>query len=371
MGSEVLLLGYGVVCLSMIFFNILQSLVMHRNDLKRNERSLYLEEVLAEQFRKIENKIPADEKHYKDLGKLLKKLPYLLAFDRMLENGDITIRNTEFSEYLNNLQPVLVDVAKTYMKREEIQAAYYAHFLTKHRMIIHSSNTAIQQIMMDCMKKKSLYCRVNGFRGLCMFGEMSTIVEAVKINDQHEASFHGKLLTEILLTYTGEHNRLITEFWKVMKEYSIDTKVALMNYIRLSSGDYSEKFLQILRDTTQHKELRLAAVRYLGRHIFDPAKQNLIELVLEEDDIHWEYAAIAASALAKYSDEEVVAALTKAMSSSQWFVRFNAANSLKAQRLDYEDLIEVVHKGDRYAREMVMYRLMARERDEKAKGEQP
>ena len=78
--------------------------------------------------------------------------------------------------------------------------------------------------------------------------------------------------------------------------------------------------------------------------------------------------SIAASSLARYEGDHVISALTKAMSSEQWYVRYNAANSLKAKRLEYEDLIEVVHTGDRYAREMVMYRLLAREQEESMEG---
>ena len=47
----------------------------------------------------------------------------------------------------------------------------------------------------------------------------------------------------------------------------------------------------------------------------------------------------------------------EAAHSSNWYVRLNAAISLEAHQLDYSDLIEVVGGNDRYAREMMMYRL--------------
>ena len=51
------------------------------------------------------------------------------------------------------------------------------------------------------------------------------------------------------------------------------------------------------------------------------------------------------------------AALIHAVHSANWYVRFNAANSLEALHLDYTDLIDVLSGSDRYAREMIMYRL--------------
>ena len=47
----------------------------------------------------------------------------------------------------------------------------------------------------------------------------------------------------------------------------------------------------------------------------------------------------------------------EAMHSGNWHVRYNAAVSLEARDLDYSALIEVVGGRDRYAREMMMYRL--------------
>lgn len=60
-------------------------------------------------------------------------------------------------------------------------------------------------------------------------------------------------------------------------------------------------------------------------------------------------------------------ALTKAIYSSNWYVRSNAAASLAQQGLDYSDLIGVVAGGDRYVREMMLYQLdLRRERTEAA-----
>ena len=50
-------------------------------------------------------------------------------------------------------------------------------------------------------------------------------------------------------------------------------------------------------------------------------------------------------------------ALMEAMHSGNWYVRYNAAVSLEAHGLSYSDLIELVGGRDRYAREMLTYRL--------------
>ena len=50
-------------------------------------------------------------------------------------------------------------------------------------------------------------------------------------------------------------------------------------------------------------------------------------------------------------------ALKRAMSNASWYIRFNAARSLEAFQLTYQDLGDVMDSGDRYAREILQYRL--------------
>ena len=48
------------------------------------------------------------------------------------------------------------------------------------------------------------------------------------------------------------------------------------------------------------------------------------------------------------------------MRSANWYVRNNAAASLEAQGLSYEEMFRVLGGDDRYAREMLSYRLEAK-----------
>ena len=114
---------------------------------------------------------------------------------------------------------------------------------------------------------------------------------------------------------------------------------------------------QILRDRGRDKELRFAAIRYFGRYPDPEMRSALLEFVRDPDPLRWEYAAISAAALARYPGQEVVDGLMRAMSSPSWYVRYNASASLEAHGLSYEELLQVLGGGDRYAREMLTYRL--------------
>ena len=74
----------------------------------------------------------------------------------------------------------------------------------------------------------------------------------------------------------------------------------------------------------------------------------------------WEYTTVSVSALAGYSGERVIDALKNALHSANWYVRYAAAVSLEALQVTYDDLIDIMNGNDRYAREMITYRLESR-----------
>ena len=65
----------------------------------------------------------------------------------------------------------------------------------------------------------------------------------------------------------------------------------------------------------------------------------------------------------------MVDALLRAMNSANWYIRSNASASLEAHGLTYEEMFRVLDGEDRYAREMLTYRLELRRLTEEAAAE--
>lgn len=156
-------------------------------------------------------------------------------------------------------------------------------------------------------------------------GTPEIVAEALRIADDGSVFLHEKLITEGLLSYTGDYHALIEQLWKKMTRYSPHTQLAILNYIRFRSGDYQREMYEIMMDKKAHKELRLAA-----------------------------------SSLASYEGKAVVGALKEALRSSNWYVRYAAAQSLEHLHVNYGDVVDITAGSDRYAREMLMYRLESR-----------
>lgn len=371
MGTEVLLYGYGFVCLSMLAFNILYNLAMKGSQRRLERKGTHLAVRMESQLRRIRQGLPVEPGHLSFLRRRLTRVGCLLAFDRALERLPDRESDPAAALYLHQIHPVLLQLAMLYWKRDSLQAAYFAYFLARHRLEQGMPMDSLQEIMVAYMKKDNLYCRMNALQALYAFGSPERVAEAVLLQDRTGAFFHEKVLTDGLLSFQGDHGRLIRLLWAEFERVSDKTRLSILNYIRFRTGDYRREMYDIMQDPARDKELRLSALRYFGRYQYPPARAALIAFVRSRDAAHWEYAAVAATVLAQYPGEDTAAALMEAVHSANWYVRYNAAASLEHLQLHYSDLIQVMGGRDRYAREMMMYRLDARnlEREEARRRE--
>lgn len=372
MGSEVLLYGYTAVCVSMLVFNILYYLSLNGRNRRMERVSRRFERRVDSQLERLRQGDGLESGHLPYLRRKLCRIANLTAFDKMMERrwnpdegGELS---PEVSEYYRRIQPVILHLAVVYRGREDIQAAYFAWFLARHRMNRRMELDAVQDILVDYMNQNSLYCRVNAFQALCKLGSPQCVARAVAVLDRNRKFFHDKLLTDSLLAFTGSHRELTFLLLEQFGGFSVQTRLSILNYVRFSSGDYCEWVLRRMDDPEEDKELRLSAIRYFGRYTYPPAKPALLAFAADRDPLHWEYVAVSVTALASYEGEDVVDALTGAIYSSNWYVRSNAAASLTARGLKYDDLIAVVGGGDRYVREMMLYQLQLRQAGGETEG---
>ena len=104
-------------------------------------------------------------------------------------------------------------------------------------------------------------------------------------------------------------------------------------------------------------EVAYSCIRYFGKYHYEPAFSYLIAFAEHSEESRWEYTAIAASALGNYPGKRTEEALKSLLSSRNWYIRYNASESVEKLGLDYTDLIDIFEGEDRYAREIMRYRL--------------
>lgn len=365
MGAEVLLYGYGLVCISMLVFNLLYMVHLHTDDRRRVHRTDWFRRQAASQLETIRSGGQASARHLQMLRRRLARVSHLLAFDRLLDELDG--RDPAVRQYIQQFEPVCLDLARAYLRRENTQAAYFCHFLYRHQLQRFMPAEQIQQLLLSYLQKDSLYCRVNALKALCTFGNPSVVTDALlRLQNRDEGQIREKLVTETLCSYTGDSDALIAQLLQSFDRFSLHVQRAILDYIRFTSGNYCDQMLALLQDDSRNKELHFPAIRYLGRYPYEPARALLLCLARDDDPVRWEYEAVSAAALAGYTGQDVQEALVQALQSPNWYVRYNASASLERQGLSYKSLLGRLRADDRYAREMLTYRLEQRRLEQQA-----
>ena len=357
MRIEMMIYIYGAVCLSMIGFNILYNLSLKRYEPRMEKRSRKIKSLVEIQLNAIREGKSVDPKHLSYLQRSLRRINNLIAFDRILKPLCEDGHDDAGTKYLVQIRPVILYLAVFYDHRDTMQATYFSFFLSRYMIKEKRPIDSIQDILLGYLKKENLYCSVNVLCALYAFGNAEYIIKALKIQDEGNVFIHEKILTEGLLSFSGNHEHLIGRLWENMDSYSEHTQLAILNYIRFQSGGYKEEMFTVMQDKAKGKELRLSAIRYFGRYAYEPALEPLLSFASDKELSNWEYAMVSISSLARYRGERVLGTLKQALHSSNWYIRQSASVSLEAQGVDYSSLMDVIAGSDRYAREMITYRL--------------
>ncbi len=356
MGSEIFLYGYGIVCISMLIYNILYNFYSRSSNQRLEKHAEKLSKRVQVQLQNGVREGVVALSHQRYMRRKLSKITQLLAFEHFLEEEADPEEN---GVYLQEMRGVFQQLADIYRRRESTQAAYFCYFISHHAKALEAEE--LREKIVSYMEKDSLYCRVHALKALCAFGDPESVVDALLLMERKQgAELHEKVIVEILLIFQGEADLLIECLWKDIKQFSVRIQRALLDYIRFQSGKYGDEMLAIMENEALDKELRFAAIRYFGKYPDPRAKDTLLSFTRDLDSLKWEFTAISASSLARYEGTDVIEALIAAMHSANWYVRYNAAASLEAQGLSYGQLLEVLQGDDRYARDMLAYRLEVR-----------
>ena len=352
MKVEILLYVYLAVCLSMIVFNIVHAVVLKRRDVRTERVSAGLERHVRAQIERA----GADEKHLKYMMRKLRRVGNMIAFDKMLE--PMYIENAgRTRDYLYSLDSVIIALTAYYSGRGGIEAAYFPYIIKKYRLIAHRPFPSITGTLISMLRSPSIYCRENAMQALYTTGDADCIMEALTVIDSSSDFYHGKMLSDGLLNFAGSARELNGKITAGFDGFSPSMQVVLLNYLRFCDSGYGCFAYGLLRDGTRDDEVRYACIRYLGKFPLEEARDYILSLAECTDAARWEYAAIASSALAAYPGEKTEERLKQNLYSPNWYIRLNSADSLDRQGFTYEKLADVIDGKDRYASEMLRYRL--------------
>ena len=115
MGSEILLYGYGLVCLSMLVFNIIYNITLKGSDMRMEKRVQHYEAQALIQVQRVRRKEPMEKRYFTWLRYRLFRVKNLIAFDRVMDQIDDDGDEAE-RQYWERILDVLLKLARTYQR---------------------------------------------------------------------------------------------------------------------------------------------------------------------------------------------------------------------------------------------------------------
>ena len=354
MKVEILIYAYLAVCAAMIVFNIVCIFVFRHKDKKLDRYSEAFELRVKEQIRSG----GADAEHKRLLKRRLMHIDYLAAFDKAL--GELYDEYPEKTrQYIESVASVFAELMPRYVKRNNFYAAYFPYIIKRYRIFEGRDVGQINDILLSLVKDSSLYCRENALQAIYSVGDAELAADALGILDKSGYYHNSKLISDGLLEFRGDRAELSRVLRSRFGGFSEKMQVSILDFFRFSPGaeELCEWMLMLMTSRDIGDEAAYSCIRYFGKYAYAPAYPYLLDYAEAADAEKWEYTAISASALAAYPCEKTEDTLKMLLHSRNWYVRFNASQSLESMGVGYDDLIDILEGGDRYAAEIMQYRL--------------
>lgn len=366
MNIEIIIFIYIYICICVVIFDLIFVIRVRYSDWILEKRAKDIINKIRMQIYtlRIANKCDdAIQEFFKDK---LCKVSYLMAFEKAVKK----LRHTDdLNLYFNKNIDIFSKIASKYLKDKNENKAYFCYMLYTLNLGERSKSMTIEEkksrdlladIINYYIRSESIYVRENSFKAILSMGNHQKVVDSLNIINRDPNYQMEKLLADGLVTFNGEHKLLVEELFRTFDDFSIVIQVAIVNYLRLlkdkntNEERYYKKLYFYLINKDSDKELKLAIIRYFRKYTYEPALDTIIDLVKNENIEFWELSAVSASTLESYPCDKTIDALKSAIGSSNWYIRFNAAESLIKMGIDCKELIE--NNEDNYAKEMIEYR---------------
>lgn len=354
---EMILYFYMASCIAVLVFNLLYIAVDQIQKRQQGRRHLDLETEILRQMKVCRKQGTVEDSHVEAMKRRLVRLRSLKVFEESLEKVREEASDRLFRLYLLRMRGVFLYLTDIYAKRDVIEKAYYCSIIEKFLVDAQGQGTdGIIEFLLYMAAQGDVYVRENALKALYRMGNPDAILSAWRIMSDNEINHSLKLLSDGLLKFSGDKETLAWLLWRNRGDVSTHLELAAMQFIRFSSGDFQQEFLELLDREEEEKELRLEAIRYLRRFPYEPAREILQNFIRYQEFIDWEYAAMAASSLSCYPGEDTVSCLKEGLSAVNWYVRLNCAEALiNGLKLPKLRLFDIYNGRDRYAREILHY----------------
>lgn len=293
----------------------------------------------------------------KKLISKMRKVSFITIFhDIVMERLKKEETRDVMQQWIWDNRDIFIDIMDIYVEtKRSNRRAFYAYMVWQYRLCGENETDIFVRTMQYLVMDRSMYCRENALCALYTCGNAENVAKAYLLMMKNDIHHSQKLVTDGLLTFQGSHEELGEALWASHKQFTSDYEVAFINYIRMATGGFEERFMEMAKDHSIDLEVRLAIIRYFRSHPYEEATLFMREVVQHWKDYDWEISAQGALALEKNREMRTIKALTEGCRSTNWYVRKNAAESLL--KVTDDELIRAIiaDEKDRYAKDMLQY----------------
>ncbi|MBU9745352.1 HEAT repeat domain-containing protein [Lachnospiraceae bacterium ASD3451] len=350
---NILIYMYMVLCVCMLAFNAAYAGRRKWSDLHRPGKIKKWKERIGIL---IESGQPVNSKETKELMKTLAKPAQISLFYKAQQELWQEGKGERFLEWAAANRRIFITPCEKYSKKSVMYKAFYAFLIGQYKLCGTTQRDPFVRFMLQLVTEHSIYCRENALQALYANAPAAIVIRAYQLMVRQEIEHSSKLVTDGLLAFAGDRVELAGLLWDHWNEFPPFYQTAFINFIRLVTGGFGRRFLPLLREETD-REVQFAVIRYYRRYHYEEAGPVLCRMVMEWNIDDWEFAALAAASLENYPGEDSIRALIQGMYSSNWYIRDNASDSLVRIGRDSVLLQEILQGTDRYAKDMLQYKL--------------
>ncbi len=360
MSIEIAVMAYTIICASLLLASIFMIPARTVGDKKLIKSS---SQFITEMERLIimrQQGVEITEQQAVDAlcGKKLSIIADLMAFTAAIEELRGRYDGYEIDDICTMMLPEFTKLCRIFVKRKPLEKTYFIYSLGIIFYGCGGVSRGIEEFLQVSLRTNSIYCRQNALATVYKIGDIALVVRIINILNRTYADYSQRLISDGLVEFNGDERLLANALLDNYTQYNTYMRLAVLNFIRYTQDGHNDLMMDVLCGEDTDTDLRIAAIRYFGKN-----KDERVRAILEGyltgkvEEATPECVAVCATSLANYPGGNTFEILKKSLSSSDWFVRLNASVSLEQLGFDYHQMSDILSGNDRYAREIVHYRM--------------
>ena len=347
---------YIFICVALLLFNIIYIFRSEAVGRRQKHRDARWRNEIMKAWGIYGGAQTLGKDHHDLLIRRLTRVEELTAWNNVLFGSDPLLEDADKKHYLELCGPALLVLAWKYKSHNTMERAFFAYIVQAWASGCQKGREGFLAPMLAYLEDSSVYCRENVLRALYTLGNPEAIAKAFDYISSQHWYHHPKLISDGLWDFCTTDREVMADYlWNRCHQWPENFGVAVVLFATRVSDALSDSFYTALIDVKTPLELRFSLLRFFRRHRDDRARQFLLELMENDDTSSSGLKIVAASVLAAYPGKETKDALIRALSSRNWYVRQNAALSLKELVMTPEDMQQIYRSNDKYAIDMIRY----------------